>query len=69
MQKTEGTLIWSLGQEEPLEEGMATHSNILDGKIPRTEEPGGLQSKSHKESEMTEATSQAHKAYWAIISS
>ena len=32
------------GQEDPLEEGMATHSNILAWRIPRTEEPGGLQS-------------------------
>ena len=30
--------------EDPLEEGMATHSSILDWTIPRTEEPGGLQS-------------------------
>ena len=30
--------------EDPLEEGMATHSSILAGKIPWTEEPGGLQS-------------------------
>ena len=38
--------IWvhSLGQEEPLEEEMATHSSILAWRIPRTEEPGGLQS-------------------------
>ena len=35
---------WSLGQEDPLEEGMATHSSILAWKIPWTEEPGGLQS-------------------------
>ena len=34
----------SLGQEDPLEEGMATHSSILAWSIPRTEEPGGLQS-------------------------
>ena len=34
----------SLNQEEPLEEEMATHSNILAWKIPWTEEPGGLQS-------------------------
>ena len=34
----------SLGQEDPLEEGMATHSSILTWRIPRTEEPGGLQS-------------------------
>ena len=31
----------SLSWEEPLEEGMATHSSILAWKIPRTEEPGG----------------------------
>ena len=32
-----------LGQEDPLEDGMATHSSILPRKIPWTEEPGGLQ--------------------------
>ena len=34
----------SLGQEAPLEKEMATHSSILAWEIPRTEEPGGLQS-------------------------
>ena len=34
----------SLGQEDPLEKGMATHSSIPAWRIPRTEEPGGLQS-------------------------
>ena len=34
----------SLGQEDPLEKGMATHSSILAWKIPRTEDPGRLQS-------------------------
>ena len=34
----------SLGREDPLEEGMATHPSILDRSIPWTEEPGGLQS-------------------------
>ena len=34
----------SLGQEDPLEEGMATHSSVLAWRIPWTEEPGGLQS-------------------------
>ena len=38
------TWVQSLGWEDPLEEGMATHSNILDWRIPWTEEPGGLQS-------------------------
>ena len=33
----------SLGQEDPLEEGMATYSSILAWRIPWTEEPGGLQ--------------------------
>ena len=37
-------LVWSLGQEHPLAEGMATHSSILTWRIPWTEEPGGLQS-------------------------
>ena len=36
--------VQSLSWEDPLEEGMATHSNILAWRIPRTEEPGGLQS-------------------------
>ena len=38
------TWVQSLGWEDPLEEGMAIHSSILAWRIPRTEEPGGLQS-------------------------
>ena len=38
------TWVQSLSQEDPLEEGMATHSSILVWRIPWTEEPGGLQS-------------------------
>ena len=38
------TQLRSLGWEDPLEEGMATHSSILVWRIPWTEEPGGLQS-------------------------
>ena len=38
------TWIRSLGWEDPLQEGMATHSSILAWRIPRTEEPGRLQS-------------------------
>ena len=38
------TWVWSLGQEDPLEKGMATHSSILAWRIPWTEEPGRLQS-------------------------
>ena len=36
--------VQSLGQEDPLEKSMATHSSILAWRIPWTEEPGGLQS-------------------------
>ena len=38
------TQVLSLGQEDPLEEEMATHSSIIAWEIPWTEEPGGLQS-------------------------
>ena len=38
------TWVRSLGQEDPLEKGMATHSSILAWRMPWTEEPGGLQS-------------------------
>ena len=38
------TRVGSLGQEDTLEKGMATHSSILAWRIPWTEEPGGLQS-------------------------
>ena len=41
MQKT---WVQSLGQEDPLEKGMATHSSVLAWRIPWTEEPGGLSS-------------------------
>ena len=37
-------LVGSLGREDPLEKEMATHSTILAWRVPRTEEPGGLQS-------------------------
>ena len=37
--------VWSLGQEDPLEKGMATHPSILAWRIPWTEEPGGLPSR------------------------
>ena len=48
------TWVCSLCWEDPLEKGMATHSSILARRIPWTEEPGGLQSMGHKESDRTE---------------
>ena len=53
MQETQEKWVRSLGQQNPLEEEMATHSSILAWKIPWTEEPGRLQSKGHKESDTT----------------
>ena len=44
MQEPQEMWVRSLGQEDPLEEGMATHSSILAWRIPWTEEPGRLQS-------------------------
>ena len=44
MQETQEIQVQSLGWADPLEEGMATHSNILAWRIPWTEELGGLQS-------------------------
>ena len=51
-----GTWVQSLGQEDPLEKGMATHSSILAWRIPRTEEPGRLQFMRSKELDRTEVT-------------
>ena len=42
--KEQETWLWSLGQEDPPQKGMATDSSILARRIPSTEEPGGLQS-------------------------
>ena len=47
---TQETQVPSLGREDPLEEGMATHSSILARRIPWTEEPNGLQSKGSQKS-------------------
>ena len=44
MQEVQETWVQSLDWEDPLEEGMATHSSILTWRIPWTEELGGLQS-------------------------
>ena len=44
MQESQKRQVRSLGQEDPLEKEMATHSSILVWRIPRTEESGGLQS-------------------------
>ena len=50
-----GTQVPSLGQEDPLEEEMETHSSICAWKFPWTEELGGLQSMGHRESDTAES--------------
>ena len=47
VQETQEVRVWSLGQEDSLEEGMAIHSGTLARKIPRTEESGRLQRVRH----------------------
>ena len=42
IQKRQETRVRSLGREDPLEQGPATHSSVLAWRIPWTEEPGGL---------------------------
>ena len=54
MQETQEMKVRSQGWEDPLEEEMAIHSNILPWKIPWTEEPGWLQSLGSQESDTTE---------------
>ena len=48
------TWVQSLGQEDPLEKGMASHSCVLAWRISWAEEPGGLQSLGHKELDTAE---------------
>ena len=50
MQEAQETWVCCLGEEDPLEEGMATHSSILAWEIPCTEELEGLQSMGSKKS-------------------
>ena len=54
------TWVQSLGQEDPLEKRMATHSSIFTWGIPGTEEPGPG---SHKELDMTEQLTLSHRIY------
>jgi len=57
MQETQETQVQSLGQEDPLEDGTATHSSILAWRIPWTEETSGIQRMGRKE---LDKTRQAH---------
>ena len=52
MQEMQKTWVRVMGWEDPLEEGMATHSSVLAWRIPRTEEVGGLQSVSQSQPQL-----------------
>ena len=56
MQEPQDIGVPSLGWEDPLEEGIATHSSLLDWRIPWTEEPGGLPSVGSQGVRMPEVT-------------
>ena len=64
--------VQSLGQEDPLEKGMASHSSVLALRIPWTERSGKLQSRGHKELDMTEwlthytALKEASSVMWRL---
>ena len=60
MQEALEMQVQSLGQKDPLGEGMATHSNILARRIPWTEEIGGLQSIGSHRVDVTEAIWHTH---------
>ena len=63
------TGVQSLGREDPLEKGMATHSSILAWRIPWTEEPGGYNPWGHKELDTTERlTLSLFEKTWEISS-
>ena len=51
MQETQETWVQFLGQDDPLEEGMGTHSSILAWRVPWTEKPGRLLSKGSQKSQ------------------
>ena len=60
--------VQSLGREDLLELEMATHSRLLPGKIPWTEEPGGLQSLGCKGLDMTEVAEQhTHSTEYRLL--
>ena len=59
--------VQSLGQEDPLEEGMATHSSILAWRIPWTEEPSGLQSMGSQKSQTQLSDLMANNNKWGLL--
>ena len=61
------TQVRSLGQEDPLEEGMAPTPVLLPGESHEQRSPAGYSPQGHKESDMTEATSHDHSLLTAVV--
>ena len=61
------TWVQSLGQEDSLENGMATHPSILAWKIPWTEEPDGYSPWGHKELDTTQQLPLTHTGYIQLL--
>ena len=61
------TWVQSLGQEDPLEQEMTTHSSILAWRISWTEEPSGLQSLGLQESDTTEQLTHTLHTFFLIL--
>ena len=59
------TCVWSLGQEDPLEKEMETHSSIVAWEISWTEEPGGLQYMESQRGEHIEWLNHLENAGWS----
>ena len=67
MQEPQETGVWSLGLEDPLEEGMATHSVVLPGESHGLRSLAGYSPWGRKESDTTEATEHASMHAYKII--
>ena len=67
VQETQEMWVRSLGREDPLEEEMTTHYNILAWEIPWTEEPDGLQFMGLQKVKQDLVTARAHIAYYTTI--
>ena len=66
MQETQEMQVQSLGQEHPLEEEMATHSNILTWKAPWSENPWRTAGHGVAESDATEVTEHKHASFLGL---
>ena len=60
MQKLQETQVGSLGQEDPLEKSMATHSSILAWEVLQSEEPGGPQSDLQSQTRLKQLSAHTH---------